>query len=115
MEGGALVTEPAEGPVWQRLTPLLSHPLRFSLVAALAAADSLDFRDLRGATQTTDSTLSKQLRTLEDAGIVEIRKSFVGKYPRTSARLTAGGRKAWAVHLGALREIVDEAGTGGDA
>ncbi|HEY3903775.1 MAG TPA: transcriptional regulator [Streptosporangiaceae bacterium] len=36
--------------------------------------------------------LSKQLATLETAGYIEIRKSFVGKRPRTSAQLTKARR-----------------------
>jgi len=36
-----------------------------------------------------DSALSKQPSTLERAGYAEIRKWFIGKRPRTSARLTA--------------------------
>jgi DNA-binding transcriptional LysR family regulator len=54
---------------------------------------------------------SKQLTTLADAGYVEIRKAFVGKRPRTSARLTAGGRTAFDRHVLALQQIV--AGAGG--
>jgi DNA-binding HxlR family transcriptional regulator len=44
---------------------------------------------------SSSSALSKQLTTLADAGYVEIRKAFVGKRPRTSARLTTGGRTAF--------------------
>ena len=42
---------------------------------------------------------------------IEIRKAFAGKRPRTSARLTAGGRTAFDRHVLALQEIV--AGTPG--
>ncbi len=99
-----MTTAPGE-PAWQQLVPQFTHPLRFSIVAALAGADSLDFRDIRNSVQTTDSTLSKQLRVLEEAGLVAIRKSFVGKYPRTSARLTDVGRAAWNTHIRTLRAI----------
>jgi hypothetical protein len=54
----------------------------------------------------SDSALSKQLTTLADAGYVEIRKAFAGKRPRTSARLTDGGRTAFDRHVLALQEIV---------
>ncbi|HZP54256.1 transcriptional regulator, partial [Actinocrinis sp.] len=58
----------------------------------------------------SDSALSKQLTTLEDAGYVEVRKAFVGKRPRTSARLTAAGRTAFDRHVLALQQIVAGAG-----
>ena len=40
----------------------------------------------------------------------EIRKSFVGKRPRTSARLTRAGRAAFELHVAALQEIVIRSG-----
>lgn len=74
-------------------------------MAALAGAESLDFKDLRDAIQVSDSVLSKQLAVLEKAGYVKNRKSFAGKMPRTSASLAAVGRHAWEAHLQTLREI----------
>jgi len=56
------------------------------------------------------AALSKQLATLEQAGYVEIRRSFVGKRPRTSARLTPAGRAAFEQHVAALQQMV--AGSG---
>jgi DNA-binding PadR family transcriptional regulator len=47
---------------------------------------------------------------VEQAGYVEIRKGFVGKRPRTSARLTAQGRAAFEQHVAALQEIVVRSG-----
>jgi len=88
-----------------RLSETLHQPVRFSMVAALAAADQLDFKDLRDAVQVTDSALSKQISTLEAAGFVKVSKGFVGKRPRTSLKLTPEGRAAWTAHLAVLREI----------
>ena len=88
-----------------RLSDTLHQPVRFSMAAALAAADQLDFKDLRDAVQVTDSALSKQIGTLEAAGYVKVSKGFVGKRPRTSLKLTPEGRAAWASHLDVLREI----------
>ena len=57
-----------------------------------------------------DSALSKQLATLEEAGYIEIRRIFVGKRPRTSARLTPTRRSAFEQHVAALQQLV--AGSG---
>ena len=51
----------------------------------------MDFKDLRNTIQVSDSVLSKQLSTLEKSGFVEIKKAFVGKFPRTSVKLTPRG------------------------
>ena len=94
-----------------RFDELIHAPTRLSLVAFLAATGWADFAVLRDSVGLSDSALSKQLATLEDAGYIEIRKAFAGKRPRTSARLTAGGRTAFDRHVLALQEIV--AGTAG--
>jgi hypothetical protein len=47
---------------------------------------------------------------MEQAGYVQIRKGFVGKRPRTSARLTPAGRAAFDQHVAALQEIVSRSG-----
>ncbi|MHA7269350.1 winged helix-turn-helix domain-containing protein [Arthrobacter sp. HLT1-20] len=65
----------------------------------------MDFKDLRNTIQVSDSVLSKQLSTLEKAGFIEIRKAFVGKFPRTSVKLTPEGHQAWEHHMATLRLI----------
>lgn len=89
---------------------LIHAPTRLSLVALLAATEWADFAFLRDSAGLSDSALSKQLTTLSGAGYVEIRKSFVGKRPRTSARLTSVGRAAFDQHVAALQDIVAKAG-----
>ncbi|SBT65786.1 Winged helix DNA-binding domain-containing protein [Micromonospora sediminicola] len=93
-----------------RFDELIHAPTRLSLVSLLAASDWADFRYLREQLAMSDSALSKQLSTLEQAGYVEVRKSFVGKRPRTSVRLGRAGRHAFDGHVAALQEIVARAG-----
>jgi DNA-binding transcriptional ArsR family regulator len=89
---------------------LIHAPTRLSIVSLLAAADWAEFAFVRDSVGLSDSALSKQLTTLEEVGYVQIRKSFVGKRPRTSARLTRLGRTAFGQHVAALQEIVARAG-----
>ncbi|SLM89881.1 transcriptional regulator [Brachybacterium nesterenkovii] len=91
------------------LEPTLSHPVRFSIVAALAAVESLPFGDLRDELAVSDSVLSKQIAELETGGLVRAAKSFVGKRPRTTLSLTADGLRRWKRHLEAMRAIVGDA------
>lgn len=98
----------AEHPRHQ-LAEDLAHPVRFSLVAALAATDETEFAVVRDHLQVSDSVLSRQSSQLETAGIVRIRKGYIGKRPRTWLSLTKAGRSIWAQHLAALREIASGA------
>jgi len=91
-----------------RLDGLIHQPTRFSLMAGLAQADALEFRFVRETLGVSDSVLSRQASTLEEAGYVAIRKGYVGKWPRTWLSLTPQGRKAFDEHLKTLREIAGE-------
>jgi DNA-binding MarR family transcriptional regulator len=93
-----------------RFDELIHAPTRLAIVSLLAASESADFRFIRDSVGLSDSALSKQLTTLEEAGYVHTRKGFVGKRPRTSARLTAAGRAAFEQHIAALQEIVSRSG-----
>jgi len=94
------------------LDDLIIHPVRFSIVATLAAADTVEFRSLRDLVEVNDSTLSKQVSTLEQAGYVAVRKGYVGKRPRTWLSLTPRGRRVFQDHVAALRAIVGDNGAG---
>ena len=89
-----------------RLDELVHQPVRFSLMAALARADELEFRFLRETLGVSDSVLSRQVSTLEEAGYVLVRKGYVGKRPRTWLSLTETGRRTFADHVRTLQEIV---------
>ncbi|MCM3659397.1 transcriptional regulator [Georgenia satyanarayanai] len=88
-----------------RLDDVIHQPVRFSIVAALAAAEEAEFALVRDTVEVSDSVLSKQVSTLEGAGYVAVRKGHVGKRPRTWLRLTPDGRRAFHAHLSALRAI----------
>ena len=92
----------------------LIHPsTRLTLVATLAAADWAEFAFLRERLGLSDSALSKQLATLEEAGYVATERRLDGKRHRLRARLTAEGRAAFEGHVAALEQIVAAAGTPG--
>jgi DNA-binding transcriptional ArsR family regulator len=93
-----------------RFDELIHAPTRLAIVSLLAAADWADFKLIRDEVGLSDSALSKQLTTLEEAGYVEIRKAFIGKRPRTSARLSKAGRAAFEMHVAALQQIIDRSG-----
>ncbi|MEV4113816.1 transcriptional regulator [Nonomuraea sp. NPDC049695] len=92
------------------LVGVIHAPVRFSIMAALAASEKAEFAVLRDVVEVSDSVLSKQAATLEQAGYVRITKGHVGKRPRTWLSLTAEGRRAFAAHVEALRAITEHAG-----
>jgi DNA-binding transcriptional ArsR family regulator len=97
--------------VIDRLDPVIHAPARLTIMAILAATEWADFKFLREETGLSDSALSKQLSTLESAGYIQIRKWFLGKRPRTSAKLSRSGRAAFEAHVAALQALVGRNGS----
>lgn len=82
--------------------------VRLGIMAYLSGADMADFNELKARLQVTDGNLSVHLRKLEDAGFVEVIKSFQGRRPLTRARLTDPGRKAFVDYLDAMSRLVEQ-------
>jgi DNA-binding MarR family transcriptional regulator len=99
---------PRQGHARHRLDEVIHAPVRFSVVAVLAGVDEAEFALVRDQVEVSDSVLSKQVATLEQAGYVKVRKGYVGKRPRTWLSLTGRGRTAFTAHLAALREIAGQ-------
>ena len=88
----------------------LIHPsTRLSIVALLASADWIDFAFVRDRLELSDSALSKQFATLEEAGYVSIERPLADRRRRVRARLTPAGRKAFEGHVAALRAVLGAA------
>jgi DNA-binding MarR family transcriptional regulator len=85
----------------------LIHPAtRLQIVSLLAAADWADFTFIREQLGLSDSALSKQLSTLEEAGYVTIERPLSERRRRVRARLTPVGRERFNAHVAALQGII---------
>jgi DNA-binding MarR family transcriptional regulator len=87
------------------LDEVIHAPVRFSIVATLAAVENAEFSFVRDTVEISDSVMSKQAALLEQAGYVKVKKGYIGKRPRTWLSLSPEGRRAYAAHLAALTEI----------
>lgn len=79
------------------MTSLMSHPR------------GLAFGDLKHLCGLTDGNLSRHLQTLEEAGVVEIIKTFEKKRPLTTCRLTPAGRKRFLTYIEVLEQVLRDA------
>lgn len=100
VEGGA--TNPVE------LDRLIHARVRLGIASALAAEESLTFNELRERLDTSDGNLSSHARRLEEAGYLDVRKSFEGRVPRTDYRLTEEGRMALERYLDHMEALIEQ-------
>lgn len=80
---------------------------RLAIVSALAVAPELSFNELKAMLSLTDGNLSAHSRTLDEAGYIVIEKTFRGRRPHTTMRLSPKGRKAFQRYVETLRQIID--------
>lgn len=100
VEGGA--TNPVE------LDRIIHGRVRLGIVSALAVEESLTFNELKERLDTSDGNLSSHARRLEEAGYLEVHKSFEGRVPRTDYRLTEGGRRALERYLDHMEALIEQ-------
>jgi len=84
---------------------LVHEPARLMILAYLFVTESADMVFLARQTGLTLGNLSSHVSKLEEAGYIEVEKSFRGKRPNTQLRLTAPGRQAF----GQYRELLERA------
>lgn len=87
------------------LDPVLEHRVRLAVCALLARTEEISFSRFKELLQQTDGNLGAQLRKLEDAGYIELRREFEARRPVTWYSLTAAGKRALKRHIAALQEI----------
>lgn len=89
---------------------VIHEPARLKIMSVLSVAESADFTYLMRETELTRGNLSVQLSRLEEAGYIAIEKTFVGKSPRTTARMTQQGREAFNAYRAYLERLLDATG-----
>lgn len=89
------------------LDDVIHGRVRLGAMSFLMGAGEAEFAVLRERLATTDGNLSVHLRKLEDAGYVEISKSFRDRKPLTRVAVTDAGRKAFVAYLDAFSRLID--------
>jgi len=89
-----------------RIDEVIHGRVRLGIMAYLSGVGAADFNELKARLQTTDGNLSVHLRKLEEAGFVEVAKSFQGRKPLTRVTMTEAGRDAFVAYLDAMSHLV---------
>lgn len=92
--------------MFKDLDPLLHAQLRLAVVSLLISVDSAEFTWLREKTNSTAGNLSVQLDKLSEAGYVSIEKTFRGKRPLTTCKITRKGVKAFEDYVNSLKDYI---------
>jgi DNA-binding MarR family transcriptional regulator len=100
--GGADVSAIAE------LDRLVHEPARLAVMALLYVVESADFTFLMNQTGLTWGNLSAHMSKLEQAGYLEVEKSFKGRRPNTTLKLTPQGRAAFHAYARKMKQVFQD-------
>lgn len=92
---------------FEGLDRLLHEKARLAILTSLADHPTgLSFTELRDLCGLTDGNLSRHVQILEAAEILQVIKTFEGRRPHTSCRLTDEGRSRFSDYLGVLEQVL---------
>jgi DNA-binding MarR family transcriptional regulator len=95
------------------LDRIIHEPARLLVVALLHSVKEADFLYLLRESNLSKGNLSSHLAKLEQAGYVEIEKTYRGKVPLTVLSLTKAGRTAFEGYRASLSGLLSKAKPGG--
>jgi len=90
------------------LDRVIHEPSRLTIVALLSSVASADFLFLLKESGLTKGNLSVHLTRLEEAGYLQIEKTFRGKVPHTEYKLTSKGKSAFDQYRKSLGTIFNK-------
>ena len=85
---------------------MLHSELRLAVMSLLLSVEEADFPYIKEQTGATAGNLSVQIDKLQQAGYIEVTKSFEGKRPKTTCKITKVGIKAFEVYVNALKSYI---------
>jgi len=77
-------------------------------MSLLISLESADFTFIKEKTKSTAGNLSVQLDKLSEAGYIAVEKSFKGKKPLTTCRITKKGIKAFEDYVNTLKQYINK-------
>ncbi|MBO7047051.1 MAG: transcriptional regulator [Prevotella sp.] len=90
------------------INPLLHNELRLKIMVALDSLESANFMYLCEITGATRGNLSIQIKTLQEAGYLQMDKSGSGPASRSICRITRKGTEALRAYEQGLRRLFSE-------
>ena len=93
--------------MFKDLDPILHSQLRLSIVSTLISVKEADFNHIKEITQATSGNISIQIKKLQDAGYIKVKKSFKNNYPNTTLLLTDKGIEAFETYVDNLKKYIN--------
>jgi DNA-binding MarR family transcriptional regulator len=92
---------------YQQIDDILHSRIRTAIMAVLVTVEEAEFTFLKEKVNATDGNLSVHLRKLEEAGYINVKKSFMERKPVSRYKITAKGHKAFEAYIENLEKLLN--------
>jgi DNA-binding MarR family transcriptional regulator len=93
--------------MFKDLDPILHSQLRLSIVSILISVEEAGFTFIKESTGAAAGNISIQIKKLQEAGYVNVEKTFKNNYPNTTVSLTKKGMEAFEVYVNNLKNYIN--------
>jgi len=88
----------------------IHEPVRISILSVLSVVEKADFLYIKNNLGITQGNLSSHLNKLENAGFIEIEKTYKGKRPATILKITDKGISNFENYLKIIKDFIQLSG-----
>jgi len=92
--------------MYKDLDPLLHSQLRLAIVSMLVSSEKVEFSHIKEQTKAASGNISIQVKKLQEAGYIEVEKTFKNNYPKTMLSITEKGVKAFEDYVNDLKKYI---------
>lgn len=93
--------------MYKDLDPLLHSQLRLAIISMLISSEKVEFTHIKEETKAAAGNISIQIKKLQEAGYIEVEKTFKNNYPKTILSITDKGVKAFESYINDLKKYID--------
>ncbi|MGE5457047.1 MAG: winged helix-turn-helix domain-containing protein [Methanococcaceae archaeon] len=93
--------------MFKDLDPLLHSQLRLAIISMLINSEKVEFTHIKEETQAAAGNISIQIKNLQEAGYIKVKKTFKNNYPKTFVSITDKGLKAFESYVNDLKKYIE--------
>lgn len=93
--------------MYKDLDPLLHSQLRLAIISMLVSSEKVEFTYIKEETKAAAGNISLQIKKLQEAGYINVEKTFKNNYPNTMLSISDKGLKAFEDYVNNLKKYIN--------
>ena len=93
--------------MYNDLDSLLHSQLRLAIISMLVTSEKVEFTHIKEETKAAAGNISIQIKKLQEAGYIDVEKTFKNNYPKTLISITDKGVKAFETYVNNLKKYIN--------